>query len=113
MLVTAVVTTYERLDLAKRAITSVLNQNHPKTAWWSLIVTLTAQTEDGRSWAGYGGPAHGSEDNLRSFFNALLKGNLLLRHISLNNYLKKSSQNANFSTEVQSLNHDFSEMTAS
>ena len=31
MLVTAVVTTYERLDLAKRAITSVLNQNHPKT----------------------------------------------------------------------------------
>ncbi len=31
MLVTVLVTTYERLDLAKRAIKSVLNQNHPET----------------------------------------------------------------------------------
>ena len=46
-------------------------------------------------------------------FRFPLKGNLLLWHISLNNYLTKSSQNANFSTEVQSLNQDFSEMTAS
>jgi len=29
-----------------------------------------------------------------------LKGNLLLGHISLNNHLTKSSQNANFSTEI-------------
>ena len=31
MLITAVVTTYKRSELAKRAITSIINQTHPKT----------------------------------------------------------------------------------
>ena len=31
MLITAVITTYERLGLAKRAITSILNQSHGET----------------------------------------------------------------------------------
>ena len=53
------------------------------------------------------------EIHVHLFRLSSLKGNLLLGHISLNNYLTKSSQNANFSTEVQSLNQDFSEMTAS
>ena len=77
MLVTAVVTTYERLDLAKRAITSVLNQNHPKT---ELLVVEDGSKTGLKDWIN-----HNISTDIKYHNNETNKGLAASRNWGINN----------------------------
>ena len=77
MLITAVVTTYERLDLAKRAITSILKQTHSET---EILVVEDGSKTGLDNWI-----KHNISNDIKYHNNEINKGLAASRNWGINN----------------------------